>query len=278
VIGGPAIGDGEFALLQALIQREAGIWLPPTKRALVSGRLSRRLRALGLQSYLQYYRRVTDDELERQQMLDCICTNETHFFREPHHFELLERVVLPAWRRSTPRGRRVRAWSAGCSTGEEPYSLAMVLRAQLPASDGWEIEIVATDLSTRVLDAARGATWPIDKAREIPERYLKAFMLRGVRSQEGQMRAGPELRELVKLERLNLHEPTWPLEGTFDLVFCRNVLIYFDVESKARVIKRLLERLAPGGYFFVGHSESLAGLAPGATCVAATVYSTGARK
>jgi chemotaxis protein methyltransferase CheR len=222
-----------------------------------------------------YYRLLAEgDEQERVRMLDCICTNETHFFREPRQFEFLERRVFPEWAARAAAGspRRIRAWSAACSTGEEPYSLAMALLAHFPPSSGWTLEILASDLSTRALDQARAGLWHLDKASEIPERYLKAFMLRGRGPQEGVMKAGPEIRSLVRFQRVNLNQDRYPVSGPFDLVFCRNVLIYFDVASKARVVNRLLDQLAPSGYLFLGHAESLTGLSDGGRSVGPTVY------
>jgi len=267
-----AVSDRDFGRFQGLINREAGIWLSPVKKALLVGRLARRLRELGLASYGAYYDVVEQDEVERIRMLDCICTNETHFFREPRHFEFLAERVYPGWLEESAAGRRprrVRAWSAACSTGEEPYTLAMSL---LSALRGWDLEILATDLSTRVLERARQAVWPIEKAKEIPERYLKAYMLRGVGSQEGLMKAGPEIRGAVRFGRLNLNGDGWPAAGAFDLVFCRNVLIYFDRSTKVKVVNRLLERLGPGGLLFLGHAESLGGFTDRARAVLPTVY------
>jgi chemotaxis protein methyltransferase CheR len=270
----PAAGitDREFARFQELIQREAGIWLSPVKKALLVGRLGKRLRALGVAGWSAYLDAVAADPGEKVRMIDCICTNETHFFREPRHFQLVTERLGPAWRAEAEAGRRprrVRAWSAACSTGEEPYSLAMCL---LDALGGWEIDILATDLSTRVLDRAREAIWPIEKAGEIPAPHLKAFMLRGFGEQEGLMKAGPEIREVVRFERLNLIGDDLPPPGSFDLLFCRNVLIYFDRPTKARVVDRLLERLAPGGHLFLGHAESLGSTVAAARAVMPTVY------
>lgn len=275
-----AITPREFALFQSLILHEAGIYLSEAKKALVVGRLARRLRALDLRSFAAYHHLVREDGEERVRMLDCISTNETHFFREPRQFEFLERSVFPEWASRAAAGlrpRRVRAWSAGCSTGEEPYSLAMALLERFPPSAGWEIEILATDLSTRVLERAQAAVWPMAKAREIPPRHLKAFMLRGVGSQEGRIKAGPELRALVRFERLNLNDESYGVAGTFDLVFCRNVLIYFDGPSKQRVVHRLLSRVAPEGYLFLGHAESLTGLTEHTKSVGPTVYAHAAK-
>ena len=269
----PAVSDEDFLRFQALINREAGIWLSPVKKALLQGRLSRRLRDLGVGSWSAYHQLVTEDGAERTRMLDAITTNETHFFREARHWELLADRILPAWREQGEAGRRprrLRAWSAACSTGEEPYSLAMLLLSAFPA--GWELEVLATDLSTRVLDRARQAVWRLEKAAEIPPAYLEAFMLKGVGDQAGTMKAGPEIRALVKYERRNLVDEAWPPGPPFDLVFCRNVLIYFDRVTKERVVNRLLDVVQPDGYLFLGHAESLTGVTTRARAVQPTVY------
>jgi chemotaxis protein methyltransferase CheR len=269
------LGDREFARFQALIHRESGIWLSPAKRALLVGRLSRRLRELGVASTRKYYDLVAADPAERVRMLDCVTTNETHFFREPRHFDFLAERVYPRWRAEALAGTRprsIRVWSAACSTGEEPYSLAMSLLRAFPPGSGFEIEILATDLSTRALERARAATWPVEKAAEIPAPDLKAFMLRGTGSQTGRMRAGPELCGLVRFARLNLNDGAWPGLGTFDLVFCRNVLIYFSPATKTQVVGRLLRHLGPAGLLFLGHAESLSGMGHAVRSVLPTVY------
>lgn len=280
-VGIQSISDREFTLFQELIYKEAGIYLSPAKKSLLVGRLTRRLRELGLHSFKTYYDRVIALEEEQIHLLDAISTNETHFFREPRQFDFLEQQLFPAWVREAESGLRskvIRVWSAGCSTGEEPYSLAMTLLFHLPTASGWKIEILATDLSTRVLERARKAIWPIERAKEIPERYLKAFMLKGSRSQEGKMKAGPEIRSLVRFERFNLNKEIYPFQNPFDLLFCRNVLIYFDTDSKRRVIDRLLQALSPAGYFFIGHAESLTGLGDRVRSVLPTVYVKGEGK
>jgi chemotaxis protein methyltransferase CheR len=267
----------EFRLFQALIQREAGIHLSDAKKVLVEGRLARRLRDLDV-DFADYYGLVETDPQERVRMLDCICTNETHFFREPRQFEFLESHVFPEWRARAENGTRarsIRVWSAGCSTGEEPYSVAMAFLARFPPSSGWEIEITATDLSTRVLERAQAAVWPIDKAKEIPEAYLKAFMLRGTGPEEGRMKAGPLVRSVVHFQRLNLNAEPFTFGGRFDLVLCRNVLIYFDAHSKVRVVGRLLDRMEADGYLFLGHAETVTGLNARTRSVGPTVYAHG---
>jgi chemotaxis protein methyltransferase CheR len=271
----PPLSEREFTGFQQLLYREAGIWLSPTKKALVVGRLSRRVRELRSPSFGAYLRRAEEDTIERVRLLDALCTHETHFFREPRHFDFLAREVLPRWRAQgdtgSGEGKRVRVWSAGCSTGEEPFSLAMVLRHHLPAAEGWQIDILATDLSTRILEQARQARWPVEKAAEIPKPYLRAYMLRGVGSQEAWMKADAGLRELVRFQRVNLNDGHG-VGGRFDLVFCRNVLIYFDPASRARAVERLLNHLSPQGMLFLGHSESLLGLGCRVRALIPTVY------
>jgi chemotaxis protein methyltransferase CheR len=268
--------EREFADVQKFLYAESGIALGPTKQALVVTRLGRRLRALGLSTVGAYLRHVQEHRgQELVAMLDALTTNETHFFREPRHFELLERHVFPRWRAEAAEGtrsRRIRVWSAASSTGEEPYSLAMLLLAHFPADDGWQVEIAATDLSTRVLAAAEQAVWPMERASEIPRSLLRRFMLRGTGSQEGRMRAAPELRTAVRFSRLNLNDATYPLAGPFDLIFCRNVMIYFDLASKQGVVQRLFERLAPDGLLFLGHAETLTGVSERGAAVVPTVY------
>jgi chemotaxis protein methyltransferase CheR len=252
--------DREFALFQRLIHRQTGIFLPEAKKALVVARLSRRLRTLGLPSFGAYFEVVERDRNEHTVMLDSICTNETRFFREPRQFEFLENDVLPRWRQQGEQGlrpKRIRAWSAACSTGEEPYSLAMLLRTHFPLENGWTVEILASDISTKVLAAAREAVWPIERANDIPPDYRRAYMLRGVRGEEGKMRAQPNIRSLVELRRINLNDEQYAVDGPFDLVFCRNVLIYFNRETKAAVINKLARHLSPTGLLFLGHSETL---------------------
>lgn len=272
-----AITDGEFAQLQGFILRVSGIYLSPAKRSLLVGRLTRRLRALGVRSFGEYYRRVVEggDREEQQQLLDAICTNETHFFREPKHFELLESMVFQRWRTEAATGQRskqIRIWSAACSTGEEPYTLAMLLLHHFPPGFGWQTEVLATDLSTRVLELARAATWPQEKLHEIQPRFVKRFFLRGVGSQSGRIRARPELRQAVTFEQLNLNSPLYRVGDPFDAIFCRNVLIYFQTEQKRRVIERLLRCLSPNGYLFLGHAETINGLSDELRAVSSTVY------
>jgi chemotaxis protein methyltransferase CheR len=272
-----AISDREFSLYRKLIYSEAGICLSPTKKAFLEARLNRRIRELGMDSFQAYYQYVTQNQNggELAQLLDRVSTNETHFFREPRQFEFLEQQILPNWKDEGSTGsrpQRIRVWSAGCSTGEEPYSLAMMLLDHFPRGSGWEIEIIATDLSSRALKSARKAIWSIAKAREIPQSYLKRFMRKGTGSQQAYMKAGAEIQAIIRFQHLNLNDEHYAMTGPFDLIFCRNVLIYFDVESRARVIDRLVNYLAPTGFLLVGHAESLSGVSDRIRHVKPTIY------
>lgn len=268
---------GDFRRLTAMVHDICGIALNETKRALVTHRVSPRVRALGFTSFSEYVDFVCSPGQGREMvhLLDLLTTNETQFFREPQHFEFLEARLLPSWRAAADAGRRprtIRAWSAACSTGQEPYSLAMHLLTHCPPEQGWGIDIVATDLSTRALAVARDAEWPVDRASQIPARYLRTFMLRGHGVRAGRMRATRELRERVRFDRLNLHDDTYKVAGPFDLIFCRNVLIYFTPEGRARVVDRLTRHLAPGGLLFVGHAESLHAHRGELRAVSPTIY------
>ena len=265
----------EFALFQRLIHRQTGIYLPEAKKALVVARLSRRLRALDLRNFGAYFELVERDREEHTTMLDAICTNETRFFREPRQFEFLETDVLPRWRQRGEDGlmpKRIRAWSAACSSGEEPYSLAMLLRTHFPLDAGWSVEILASDISTKVLTAAREGIWSIERANDIPIEYRRAYMLRGVRAEEGKMRAQPNIKSLVEFRRINLNDDQYAVDGPFDLIFCRNVLIYFNRDTKAAVIDRLTRHLSPTGLLFLGHSETLHTAAHALRHVGPTAY------
>jgi chemotaxis protein methyltransferase CheR len=270
------LSDREFSLFQRFIHRETGIYLPEAKKALVVSRLGRRLRTLGLTTFASYFDLVeADRDGEKTVMLDSICTNETRFFREPRQFEFLDTEVLPKWKERGEAGlmpKRIRVWSAACSTGEEPYSLAMLLRTHFPADSGWAIEILASDLSTKVLATAREGIWPLPRMEEIPPAYLRAYMLRGLRGEQGRMRAGDEIHSMIEFRRINLNEDRYPVSGRFELIFCRNVLIYFNRETKTGVIERLAQHLSPEGILFLGHSETLHGAAHTLKHVGPTAY------
>lgn len=270
------ISDALFDKYRDLIHREAGIALTEGKQSLLVSRLAGRLRELGVASFEDYFRLVEDPASteERGRLLDRICTNETHFFRDPRQFLFLNDTLFPRLEAEAARSgkRRIRAWSAACSTGEEPYSIAMAMLHRFPPSSGWQVEIVASDLSNKVLAAARAGLWPIDKAGDIPLHYRKAFMLRGTGSQTGKMKVGPEIRDVVSFTRMNLNDPAYSVSGVFDFIFCRNVLIYFDRESKANVVDRLMSHLAPEGCLFLGYAETTTTLTDRLESVGPNVY------
>ena len=256
------ISEAQFNCFRDLISQRVGIHLTAAKKALLVGRLGRRLHALGLDNFGAYFDRVSSDEAELVEMVNHVSTNETHFFREPAQFDFLERSVFPRWREERQqrlRSGQIRILSAGCSTGEEPFTIAMELDTHLPPAEGWSHEIIATDISTRVLSAAASATWPVQRATEIPASYLSRYMLKGKAENSGKMRAVPELRRLIRFERMNLKAVRFASLGHFDAIFCRNVLIYFDRPLKEQVVAGLVSCLKPGGYLFLGHAETLVG-------------------
>lgn len=269
----PALTDREFARFQRLVRAEGGIFLADGKRALLVARLARRIRQLELASFGAYCALAEADPAELVRMLDLIATNETHFFREPRQFDLLARLC-DGWTADAEAGlrpRHLRVWSAACSTGEEPYSIAMVLHERL-AQAGWGIEVLASDLSTRVLARARAGIYLLEKAHEVPERYLHRYMERGVGPQTGRARVCDGIRALVHFDRINLADRAYHVTGVFDAIFCRNVLIYFDAQLRAHVVAQLLERLAPLGHLFLGHAESLIGRSDALQSVMPAVY------
>lgn len=267
-----AVSDGlqdrEFAKFRDLIFRVAGISMTPAKKPLVAGRLHKRLRHHGLNSYAEYLVLIDQFPDEMQIAIDLLTTNETHFFREPKHFEFLRHQLLPRHFAQESGRNALRIWSAASSSGQEAYSLAMLLN-EVVAQEQWEI--FGSDISTRVLEQARAGVYSIDQAHEIPDPYLQACCLRGVGSQAGNFAIDPALKSRVAFAHINLNE-TLPDVGRFDVIFLRNVLIYFQPETKREVINRLLEKLRPGGHFIVGHSESLNGIAPGLQTIAASIY------
>jgi chemotaxis protein methyltransferase CheR len=271
----PDLATEEFHLFQALVLRESGIHLGAKNRAMLVSRLWKRLRALELNSFSSYYRRVKADPREMVLMLDCICTNETHFFREPAAFVCLRNRIFPEWLADADAGKRgktLRIWSAASSTGEEAYSLAMTILTHFPPSAGWNIEVLGTDLSTKVLARASAAIWPAEKISDVPVEYQRKFLLKGFGPEKGKIKAVDELRKVVRFQRLNLTQEPYSVTGPFDLIFCRNVLIYFQWETKIKVVDSLGKYLTPNGYLFLGHAESLHGVADKLQVVAPKVF------
>ncbi len=256
----------EFEKFRELIFQIAGISMSPAKKTLVAGRLAKRLNLHHLASYMDYYNLVTrkGSEAELQVAVDLLTTNETHFFREPKHFDFMRDRILAGH----PKGRALRVWSAASSTGEEPYSIAMQL-ADLLGDTSWEI--VASDLSTQVLEKAKRGLFPMQRADEIPRHYLSRFCLKGTGTQEGSFLVSRELRSRVSFMQINLNE-TLPKLGEFDVIFLRNVMIYFDNNTKREVVHRMLPLLKPGGHLLIGHSESLNGVTDAYRMIVPSVY------
>ncbi|MEX1828753.1 protein-glutamate O-methyltransferase CheR [Luteibacter sp. CQ10] len=269
---GPSLGDAEFGFLREFVLQQCGISLGEHKRQLVQGRLLRRLRALNLAGFAAYCDLLRRDPAsELGELASCISTNVTSFFREMHHYDLLVDELLPRWL-DEKRGGRLRIWSAGCSTGEEPYALAMVLAEALERTGATvDAKILATDLSPQALETARRGVYPVDRLGGVSEARRKRWFQRGEGSYDGYARVHPRLRELVTIQPLNLlHD--WPMQGKFDAIFCRNVVIYFDKPTKQRLFSRYAGMLESRGYLFLGHSESMYGLSEDFDLIGRTVY------
>lgn len=262
-----SITDAEFALFQQFIFDQAGITLPSSKKSLVSGRLAKRLRLHQLERYSDYLAllRQPAHAHELQVAVDLLTTNETYFFREQKHFDFLRQRALAA------RGRAAmfRVWSAASSSGEEAYSVAMVLADCLGEHTPWEV--LGTDISTRVLRGAQRAQYPMARARDIQPAYLRRFCLRGTQEYEGTLLVDRSLRQHVHFRQVNLNQPL-PTLGQFDVVFLRNVMIYFSDETKRHVVARVVSALRPGGHLLIGHAETLNDITDAVQPVMPSVY------
>ncbi len=251
-----ALTDLEFSRFQQFLIERAGITLPDSKQSLVAGRLEKRLRDLSLRSFSEYLRRIVDPAHvgEAQMAIDLLTTNETYFFREPKHFDILRRHAKQA----VGRAREFRVWSAACSTGEEAYSAAMVLADCLgPSNTPWSI--LGTDISTRVLEKARRGHYSISRTEHVPTDLLHRYCLKGVGRQEGTLLIDKALRQRAEFKHVNLNHRLTPM-AKFDVIFLRNVMIYFSNDTKRQVVERLMPMLREDGLLFVGHSESLNGI------------------
>ena len=272
----PELSDRDLSSIARMVYDACGINLHEGKRALVAARLQKRLRHGGFRTFRQYIRHVRMDVSghEMTALLDAIATNHTSFFREPRHFQFFAETVLPPLvQRNGPIG----IWSAGCSTGEEPYTLAMLLLDQLGAAAGQRVRVMASDLSTRALATASAGVYKAARLEELPPGYSKKYFAKGIGSQAGFVRLTPQVRSLVEFRRVNLLEPADTPMVSQDVIFCRNVMIYFDRAVQQRVIADLERRLAPGGYLFVSHSESLGSVDHGLRWVAPSIYQRGRR-
>ncbi len=262
----PSLSNQEFAHFQRFIFDAAGITLADSKKMLVTSRLGSRVQFHGYSSFAQYFRLLNSGEnpAEVQRAIDLLTTNETYFFREPRHFEFLEKQVAAMPARQNP----LRIWSAAGSTGEEAYSIAMLLEDRFP---GRPYEILASDISTRVLERAKAGHYPMERARHVPKTYLQRFCLKGTGKLQDTLLVDRSLRAKVSFMQINLNNRL-PAIGMFDFVFLRNVLIYFNQQTKREVVARALSVLQPGGWFFIGHSENMNGISEGVKTIAPAIY------
>lgn len=274
---GVDLSNHDFQRLSGFIYDELGIKMPESKRSMLTGRLGKRLRALSLSSFGDYCDFLFSAEGLEQEMvhlINAVTTNKTDFFREPAHFDYLVRQALPELRRCglLGPGGKLKFWSAGCSTGEEPYTLAMVLAEVQAQTPGFGFEILATDISTRVLEVARRAVYPLERVEPVPATLRSKYLLKNKDRNNPLVRIAPELRSRVSFGQLNFMAETFGLREPLDVIFCRNVIIYFDKQTQERLMVKFCRHLKTGGFLFLGHSESLHGYDVPLSQVAPTVY------
>jgi chemotaxis protein methyltransferase CheR len=260
----------DFNVLRKLSNAHSGIQVPDERFDMFYSRLSKRVRRLGLNDFSEYCDYLKDNhEDEFTDFINAITTNLTSFFREKHHFDYLKNVVIPELLIRNAATKQIRIWSAGCSTGEEPYSIAMTLLENVPSN--WDVKILATDLDTQVLQSASNGVYVEDRVAELPTETLKRWFMKSKSSPEN-VKVKPELQAIIQFNQLNLMQEEWPMKTPFDVIFCRNVLIYFDRETKATLAKRYAKLLASKSWLFIGHSESLNQLSSEFELVATTSY------
>lgn len=263
----------DFEAVREIVHDIAGIVLPPGKATLVYSRLAPLVRNSGQQTFSRYIALIKSDASERRKMINALTTNHTFFYRESHHFDHLATKVRPALLAKANAGRPVRIWSAGCSTGEELYSLAMTLlgpeRAKAQAFLKNDVMILATDLADHAVVGAKAARYPVEALKDVPAALVEAWVRK---VDGGDVQIAPELCAMIRVKRLNLLGP-WPMNREFDVIFCRNVMIYFDQTTKERLVERFAHRLVPGGYLYIGHSERVSGPAQAMLpLVGSTIY------
>lgn len=273
MLAGDVMSARHFSGLAALIQAETGIKMPLSKQSMLTGRLRRRLRETGHRTIDDYCAFVLGADVPREEivhLINAVTTNKTDFFREPKHFDYLCETILPAY--AAERRRSIRCWSAACSTGAEPYTLAMLLDEFCQQHGGPAYEIIATDIDTDILSKAVKGIFPRDMLAPVPPHLRQRYVLDSKDPSRAECRIAPALRRKVAFGHLNLMNSKYPIGEPVDLIFCRNVLIYFDKPVQEAVVSRLCEKLRPGGYLFLGHSESISGLDLPLTAVAGTVF------
>jgi chemotaxis protein methyltransferase CheR len=256
------ISTEDFDAIRAIIYREAGISLNNSKKALVASRLAKRLAHLNLKNhseYLEYLDTKDPKGIELQVMVNCLTTNKTDFFREPHHFEFLRNEVFPRIEKDAFQGkpRKIRIWSAACSTGEEPYSTAITILEHFKLPRSWDIQILASDINTEVLKTASQGIYSLERIEGIDERLKRKYFLRGTGQSAGFCQVRPEVRRMVRFHQINLMDERWPIRNRFDVIFCRNVIIYFNAQTQQCLLPRLVDRLTDRGHLMLGHSENL---------------------
>ncbi len=267
----------DFNRLSSFIYSELGIKMSEGKKTMLTGRLSRRLRALDLSSFSEYCDFLFSPEGMKKELvhlISAVTTNKTDFFREPGHFDYLTKTTLPTLQQQQrfDARRKLKVWSAGCSTGEEPYTLAMVLEELKLKQAGFDFDILATDISNRVLDAARTAVYPLQQVKPVVAPYRNKYLMKGRDRKNPQVRIVPEIRKKIRFGRLNFMVDDFGLPDTVDIIFCRNVIIYFDKPTQEQLMKKFCRYLNQGGYLFLGHSESLHGYDTPLEQVAPTIY------
>jgi len=269
-----AFTDKDFDCLRQLVGKKTGIVLSDAKKDMVYSRLARRLRQLRLDSFATYCALIEDEAAnadEMVQLTNAITTNLTSFFREGHHFDFFRDKVLPELQQKNAGDKRIRIWSSACSTGEEAYSIAIALRQGMPDLRGWDARILATDLDTNVLEKAERAVYKDERIEGLSLDVRKHCFLKGRNGQGGLVKVRHELRDLITIRQLNLMH-AWPFRGPFDVVFCRNVVIYFNQDTQRRLIDRIAEHMSPGGYLFMGHSETLHNISDRFRLIGKTIY------
>jgi chemotaxis protein methyltransferase CheR len=267
------LSDKNFKRLAELIHGYSGIKMPQTKRTMLEGRLRRRMRVLALarlEDYCRYLFEQDGIESELVHLMDAVTTNKTDFFREPVHFHFLQTQVLPNLAQT--RRREIKAWSAACSIGAEPYTLAMVLEEARSAGLRMDYSILCTDLCTEVLNQAVAGVYHAPMIEPVDEALRRRYVLRAKDPHSDEVRIAPHLRSKLRFARLNLMDERYPVDGDMDMIFCRNILIYFDKQTQGAVLERLCRHLRPGGYLFIGHSESIIGFNLPVTQVANTIF------
>lgn len=269
--------DKVFQQFSAFIYDQVGIQLPPSKKTMLEARLQKRLKTHDIATFEEYGEFVFSPQglqSELVHLIDVVTTNKTDFFREPGHFDFLTQTALPAIlnKRDKSPAHPVRIWSAGCSSGEEPYTLAMVVADYAAEQHGCRFSILASDISTRILETARKAIYPEERTDDIATHIKKRYLLRSRDRQRGLIRICPELRAMITFKRINFMDNDFGLSEKMDIIFCRNVVIYFDKETQQNLMQKFHRQLRPGGYLFLGHSETLNGIDVDFKAVGSTVY------